>query len=338
MSAVFPDRPEAEIVTDEWRAIAALDHLKIRAHLLKDIRAFFEVRGVFEVETPLLSQTTTSDPNIHSMTTCYAGPGFPHGKKFYLQTSPEFAMKRLLACGSGSIYQICKAFRDGEAGKLHNPEFTLLEWYRTGYDYGMLMDEVEELAAEILHIKSPFQRLTYQQAFEQYAGINPHLASVEEMRSHVARFSDMPINGLTNDDRDGWLDLIMSHMIEPRLGTGQATFIYDYPASKAALARVRDDVPAVAERFELYIEGIELANGFTELSNPQEQRVRFERDLEKRRLGKLVAIASDRRLLAALDHGLPPCAGVALGLDRLLMIKLGASSIRDILAFPVDLA
>lgn len=328
----------AESPAHDWRATATIGHQRARARLLRDIRAFFEVHNVLEVETPLLSEATTPDPNLHSLTTKYTGPGHPQGKSLYLQTSPEFAMKRLLACGSGSIYQICKAFRDGETGNLHNPEFTLLEWYRTGYGYQKLMDEVDDLVSSVLGIKSGFLRLTYRQAFEQYAGFNPHDASVELMQNYVARFPGVQVHGLSHDNRDDWLDLIMSHMIEPQLGTGQPVFIYDYPVSKAALAYIRNDSPAVAERFELYIGGIELANGFSELSDQQETRLRFEHDREKRLAEKLPDVCPDRRILAALDHGLPPCAGVALGLDRLLMVRLGASSIREVLSFPVDRA
>lgn len=338
MSAVFLNKPDTETSADDWHATATMENLQERARLLKEIRAFFEARNVLEVETPLLSGTTTPDPNLHSLTTQYTGSGYPQGKRLYLQTSPEFAMKRLLACGSGSIYQICKAFRDGEAGRLHNPEFTLLEWYRTDYDYKKLMDEVEELVSDALGIEPKFRRLTYQQAFKEYTGLDPHSAPVELLQNYIVRFPDVHVHGLPHDDRDGWLDLIMSHMIEPQLGKGQPDFVYDYPSSKAALACVRNDDPAVAERFELYVEGIELANGFSELSDRQEQQLRFERDRKKRLDQKLPDVDPDGRILSALDHGLPPCAGVALGLDRLLMIRLGSSSIREVLAFPVDRA
>jgi len=338
MSAVLPGKQNTDDQTDDWRATATLEHLNLRARLLKQVRAFFEARDVLEVETPLLSEATTPDPNLHSLSTSYAGPQYPHGKKFYLQTSPEFTMKRLLACGSGSIYQVCKAFRDRESGRLHNPEFTLLEWYRIGYDYQMLMDEVEEFVATVLDIKSEFQRLTYQQVFMRCTGLDPHSTSVELLQNYVARHVNIHVNDLLHYDRDSWLDLIMSHIIEPQLGKGNPTFIYDYPASKASLAFIRNDIPAVAERFELYVEGMELANGFRELSQQEEQRLRFDRDREKRRMEKLPDISPDRRMLAALGHGLPPCAGVALGLDRLLMVMAGSGSIREILAFPVDRA
>ncbi|HEY4732331.1 MAG TPA: elongation factor P--(R)-beta-lysine ligase [Gammaproteobacteria bacterium] len=336
MNAVGLFHQTTEPFGDDWQASATIDHLKIRARLLRDIRAFFEARGVLEVETPVLSQATTPDPHLHSMTTRYSGPGFPAGKDLFLQTSPESAMKRLLACGSGSIYQICKAFRNDEAGRLHNPEFTLLEWYRTGYNDRMLMDEVEELVSTMLGIKPGFRRLTYHEAFEQHTGINPHVAAVELMQRYAAQSSIAMADGIL--DRDGWLDLIMTHIIEPQLGKGQPTFIYDYPASKAALASVRDGCPAVAERFELYVEGIELANGFHELRDPRQQGMRFKQDREKRRKMNLADIPPDMRLLAALESGLPPCAGVALGVDRLLMVLLKAGSVGEVMAFRVDRA
>jgi lysyl-tRNA synthetase class 2 len=247
-------------------------------------------------------------------------------------------MKRLLASGNDSIYQICKAFRDGEAGRLHNPEFTLLEWYRVDYDHHMLMDEVEEFVSPLLGLETRFQRLTYHHAFERYTGLDLHAASDEALQGYVDRFTDIQVNDGAAVDYDAWLDLIMSHVVEPRLAVERPTFIYDYPASKAAMAAVRNGASRIAERFELYVAGIELANGFRELSNKEEQRRRFERDREQRQRNNMPDVPCAGRLLAALDSGLPSCAGVALGLDRLLMLRLEVDSIKDILAFPLDRA
>jgi len=338
MSVVFPDHQYAEVPDDDWRATASLECLRARAGLLQEVRAFFATRDVLEVETPLLSAATTPDPALYSMATRYRGPQYPHGKNLYLQTSPEYAMKRLLASGSGSIFQVCKAFRDGEAGRIHNPEFTLLEWYRIGYDHHMLMKEVEDLVARILGVAPDFERLTYRQVFELHTGINPHGASAELLQDYVAHCTSVSVAGMHQAGRDAWQDLIMSHIIEPQLGKERPIFIYDYPASKAALAVTREDAYPVAERFELYVLGMELANGFHELTDSREQRLRFERDNAIRVDKHMPEIETDIRMLAALDHGLPPCAGVAMGLDRLLIIRQKATSIREILAFPIERA
>jgi lysyl-tRNA synthetase class 2 len=313
--------------------------LKRRARMLERIRAFFSARDVLEVETPLLSQAATTDPNLASLSTRYTGPGFGSGLPLYLCTSPEFPMKRLLAAGSGSIYQICKVFRDGEAGRLHNPEFTMLEWYRVGFDQHQLMDEVAALAAHVLErsdMPAP-EKLSYRDAFLRYCEIDPHGASIETLADN-ARHHGISVQHDGANPRDFWLDLLLTHVVEPHLGNGHMTFIYDYPASQAALARVRAGDPPLAERFELYMNGIEIANGFHELADPAEQRNRFERDLGRRRDQGLVDVPIDNRLLAGLAEGLPACAGVALGCDRLLMIATGAKSIDDVLAFPLSRA
>lgn len=318
----------------EWRPTASLENLRLRARVLAAIRAFFSERGVLEVETPILSSTTVTDPHLHSFTTCYTGPGAPQGRTLCLQTSPEFAMKRLLAAGSGPIYQLGKVFRNEEAGRRHNPEFTLLEWYRPEFDLAALMSEVETLVS--LLIGAPrAERLSYADAFDRHAGINPHAATVAELKdcALIQNISEPP--GLDDSDRDGWLDLLLTHVIEPQLGIGRPTFIVDYPPSQAALARVRPGNPAVAERFELYINGIELANGYHELGDAGEQRRRFDVDRAKRHAAGLPDILSDERLLAALQHGLPDCCGVALGVDRLLMIAVKSQTIDEVMAFPV---
>jgi len=248
-------------------------------------------------------------------------------------------MKRLLAAGSGPIYQIGRVFRQGEAGRRHNPEFTLLEWYRPGFDHHALMDEVEALVTPVLatRLTAPAERLTYREAFQRHAGLDPHAATLEELRTTAQRFGMARDIG---DERDPWLDLILTHAVEPQLGRGRLTFLHSYPASQAALARTARDEQGVlvAERFELYVEGVELANGFHELSDATEQRRRFEADNAARRAHGLPEMPQDERLLAALAAGLPDCAGVALGVDRLVMLAAGATSLDQVIAFPIDRA
>ncbi len=288
------------------------------------------------METPLLSAATVPDLHLHSLSCRLDAPGAPG--RVYLQTSPELAMKRLLAAGSGAIYQICKAFRDGEAGCSHNPEFTMLEWYRPGFDHFRLMDEIDELLAVVLDVQRA-ERVTYTEVFARHLDVDPHRAPLAVLR-RVAEAHGIELAGAGPEDRDGWLQLLMSHAIEPELGRGRPSFVHDFPASQAALARVRPaaepgDVP-LAERFEVYVSGVELANGFHELTDAVEQRRRFEADLERRRRAGLEAVPLDERLLAALDAGLPDCAGVALGIDRLLMLRAGVRDLRQVIGFPVD--
>ena len=321
----------------DWRPTASPDRLLARADLLAAIRKFFPVAGVMEVDTPACSIAAVTDPAIESLKTAYTGPGAPTGRELYLHTSPEFGMKRLLASGVGPIYQICKVFRDGEAGRLHNPEFTLLEWYRPGYDHHRLMGEMEALIQAVLSDPCPVRRISYGQLFEDTLDFNPYLAGSEELR-RVAVDQGIPgASALALPDRDAWLDLLMSHCIEPRLGSGMC-FVYDYPASQASLARIWQGEPPVAERFELYLDGIELANGFRELRDHVEQRRRFQADLELRQQRGQVNPPIDSRLLDALEAGLPESSGVALGIDRLLMCITGAAHISEVLAFPFDRA
>ena len=318
------------IDTTNWRPTATLDALRARGDTLASIRGFFAERGVLEVETPALSEATVTDVHLHSIACRLEAAGRPH----YLQTSPEYAMKRLLAAGSGPIYQICKVFRDGERGRRHNPEFTMLEWYRPGWDHHRLMDEVDELLRAVLGTPAA-ERLSYAEAFQRHAGVDPHAADDGELRSRVAALG---VSGVAELDRDDLLNLLLSHTVEARLGVGRPTFLFDYPASQAALARVRPGDPPVAERFEVFIDGIELANGFHELTDPEEQRRRFAADLAERRRHGLPEVEVDDRLLTALAAGLPDCAGVALGVDRLVMLRLGAVDIADVIAFPIDRA
>ncbi len=328
MRETFPD----------WRPAASLEALRLRAELLAQIRRFFADRGVLEVETPLLQAATVSDLHLHSLSLRLEAPGAP--PRAFLQTSPEFAMKRLLAAGSGAIYQICKAFRDGEAGCSHNPEFTILEWYRPGFDHFRLMDEIDQLLAAVLGTPAA-ERSTYSQVFVRHLDVDPHRAPIDALR-RTAEACGIDLAGAGPEDRDGWLQLLMSHAVEPELGRGRPSFVYDFPASQAALARVRPPAAAaevaLAERFEVYAGGVELANGFHELTDAVEQRRRFTLDLERRRRAGLEAVPIDERLLAALDAGLPDCAGVALGIDRLLMLVAGADDLRQVISFPIDRA
>jgi len=326
----------------DWQPTATLDILKLRARMLERIRAFFSERGVLEVETPILSNAATTDPALASLATRYTGPLFPHGQTFYLHTSPEFPMKRLLAAGSGSIYQVCRVFRDGEAGRLHNPEFTMIEWYRVGFDHHRLMDETGELMTQLLAPSlslQPPEKLTYREAFQRHAGLDPHAVTAEEFARAAGRHHvDVPRDLRDHNDVGVWRDLLLTHLIEPGLGRGRLTFLYDYPASQASLARVQPGNPPLAARFELYLNGVELANGFHELADANEQRTRFERQLHDRTAAGLPAVPTDARLLAALTHGIPDCAGVALGFDRLVMLAAGARSIAEVIPFPIDRA
>lgn len=290
-----------------------------------------------EVETPVCSAAAVTDPALDSLATLFTGPGAPSGKPLYLHTSPEFAMKRLLAAGSGPIYQICKVFRDGEAGRYHNPEFTLLEWYRPDYDHHQLMNEVSELVRYVVAKPLSETRLSYQELFQSYLGIDPENASPESLRGYAIEREIAGADRLRITDCDTWLDLLLTHCIEPQMGPGML-LVYDYPASQASLARIRPGTVPLAERFELYLDGVELANGFHELADAREQRRRFQLDLEKRQQQNRPAPPLDERFLAALDAGLPDCSGVALGIDRLLMCIAGARHIDQVLCFPISRA
>ncbi len=312
---------------EHWQPAADLGILRQRAGLLSTIRRFFSDRGVLEVETPQLCSHGITDPAIEPF---IVADGAALARPRFLQTSPEYAMKRLLAAQSGPIYQIARAFRDGEAGARHNPEFSLLEWYRPGFDHHELMREVAALAEACLGARQ-VEKYSYRQLFLERLAVDPFTASVAELEAVVRSHLDP---GDMAGERDLWLDLLMSHLLEPQLGAGTLCFIYDYPDSQAALAQVvsAGDV-SVGQRFELYAEGMELANGYCELTDATQQRQRFERDNALRRERGQPERPLDEYLLAAMAHGLPNCSGVALGVDRLLMLMTGASSIQDVLAF-----
>jgi elongation factor P--(R)-beta-lysine ligase len=317
-----------------WRPTASPDALRMRAALNARIRDFFAAHGVLEVETPVLSRAGNTDPNIAPFALDFSGRTDGAPRRRWLRTSPEFALKRLLAAGVGDCYELGRVFRDGEAGGRHNPEFTMLEWYRVGWDHRRLAAEVAELVGDALTLagnSANLESIAYRELYHRELGIDPMTAEVDHLRNALGEVEIDP-DGL---DRDDWLDLLMTHRLQPRFAPGRMLAVFDYPASQCALARLRGepDGTVVAERFELYLGPLELANGYHELRDPQEQGTRFDRDLAARaRRGELQP-PRDEALLAAMGAGLPECAGVALGVDRLLMAMLGTGRIADVLAF-----
>lgn len=305
-----------------------IEIIKGRARIVSDIRHFFSQRHVLEVDTPILSRAAPTAPYLESFKTEFIPMGSIEKASYYLQTSPEFAMKVLLAGGSGSIYQIAKVFRNGERGRLHSPEFTMLEWYRPELNLGELMDEVAALLQTITSY-SESVRFSYKEVFSQYLNVNVLVCSKDELQKLAIK--KLPsFSGDFYLDRDGWLELLMSQVIEPELASlKKPVFIYNFPASQAQLAKVKldNDGEQVAARFELYAGGLEVANGYDELLDAKELRKRFEYDNQQRlKLGK-AEMPIDEKLLAAMSLGLPPCTGVALGLDRLLMLAMNKESI-----------
>lgn len=319
-----------------WQPTADVAMLKQRAKLIAAIRQFFYQRDVLEVDTPAMSQATVTDIHLHTFKTEFVGPGFADGQILYLMTSPEFHMKRLLSAGSGAIYQICKSFRNEESGRYHNPEFTMLEWYRPGFDHHQLMDEMDELLQLIFGCQQA-ERMSYQQAFLNVLGVCPLEGSMLELKQAAAKLGLSDI-AEPEEDRDTLLQLLFSIGIEGKIGQKVPAFVYDFPASQAALAQINPTDNRVAERFEVYFKGIELANGFHELANGDEQLIRFEADNHKRIEMGLEPQPIDMNLVNALRAGFPDCAGVALGIDRLIMLALGLKHIDQVTAFPVDIA
>jgi elongation factor P--(R)-beta-lysine ligase len=309
--------------------------------MLAQTRSFFAQRGVLEVDTPVLVNAPVTDVHIHSARVRLEGSD----RDYFLHTSPEYAMKRLIAAGSGDIYQICHVVRGLERGRLHNAEFTLIEWYRLGFSLDDLMDEVDALVRTLLGPASATrtsERISYRDVFLRELQIDPLTASVDEL-ANASRASGLDAEAGTTGaaegwDRDAYLDFIMGAVIGPRLGRDRLTFVHGYPASQAALARLDVRDPRTALRFELYGEGIELANGFHELAASSEQRTRFESDNAQRKQRSLPTYAIDEHLLAALAHGLPDCTGVALGFDRVVMLATGAQGIDEVLPFPIERA
>ncbi len=320
---------------NDWRPTATLDALRLRARLYAAIRAFFAQRDVLEVETPVLSMAGNTDPNIESFSLEFSGRTDGATRTRWLRTSPEFALKRLLSAGVGDCYELGRVFRNGEAGSRHNPEFTMLEWYRIGWDHHRLMDETVELVQTALALigrNASVTKTSFRDLYRDRLGIDPFTATDSEL---CAALGDTTINpdGLTRDD---WMDLLMTHRLQPGFDRETILIVHDYPASQCALAKIRagqGDEAAVAERFELYLGPLELANGYHELTDADEQRARFMRDHAIREQRNSAQPPLDEAMLAAMAAGLPACAGVALGIERLLMAMVDTDRIADVLAF-----
>ncbi len=322
-----------------FRPTASWQRLRERAGLLARLRRFFDGHGFCEVETPLLSADVVVDRHLDPIAvTLPDDPRRPAvGRPMWLQTSPEFAMKRLLAAGGEAIYQITRSFRAGEAGRLHNPEFTIVEWYRRGDGLAEGMRLLSDLA-EMFFERGPAETISYADAFRAALAIDPLRAPVAELAA-AARQAEVSIpQGMPAADRDAWLDLLLSESIQPGLGRKHPVIVYDYPASQGALARLKPSDPSLAERFELYLDGVELANGYVELLDPEVLRARAAEANRHRVADGRPALPEESRLLEAMAAGLPPCAGVALGFDRAVMLATGASSIAEVMAFPIDRA
>lgn len=316
----------------DWQPSATVQALRLRAEVYRTIRGFFEEHNVLEVETPILSEAGNTDPNIESFHLQFTGSSAAGGRTRWLRTSPEFAMKRLLASGLGDCYELGRVFRNGEFGRRHNPEFTMLEWYRVGWTHVQLIEECIALVGRVFGLigrELPVARYTYAELFEAHTGINPHAATDAELSASVSSAIAIDTAGLCRND---FLDLLMTHCIEPELPKQALTVVHDFPASQCALARIRPDEVPVAERFELYLGASELANGYHELTDAKEQDARFEADLRLRQGRSAAAVSKDHRLIAAMP-ALPHCAGVALGIDRLMMALLETDALADVLAF-----
>ena len=319
----------------DWRPTASLDALRLRARLYATIRAFFAERDVLEVETPVLSMAGNTDANIESFSLEFSGRTDGAPRTRWLRTSPEFPLKRLLAAGVGDCYELGRVFRNGEAGGRHNPEFTMLEWYRVGWDHRRLIGETVELVQAALALvgrSASVTTTTFRDLYRERLGLDPFTAGDAELRTALG---DVEIDA-TGLNRDDWLDLLMTHRLQPGFDRDGILVVRDYPASQCALAKVRGGQcgePAVAERFELYLGALELANGYHELTDADEQRARFLRDHATRAARGAAQPPLDEGLLAAMAFGLPACAGVALGIERLLMAMTGTDRIADVLAF-----
>ena len=319
-------------MTLNWQPSASLAMLKSRARLLQQTRSFFYERHVLEVETPILSTTGSTEIHLDQFTV-----NDPVDRStYYLITSPELAMKRLLAAGSGDIFQLTKVFRAGEKGKNHQPEFSMLEWYRLGFDLNALMEEVEQLFNLLLDERLTLAptRITYANAFKHYLSIDPFTATQQELTECFADKTKTQPPVL--DNRQDYLDLLMSHLIEPQFEPGGLTFVTHYPAEQASLARINPKDPRVAERFEVFAGGLELANGFYELTDFDEQRSRILVENSYRIATNKPEITVDKKFLAALEAGLPDCSGVAVGFDRLVMLVTGKQNITEVISFAND--
>ena len=317
-----------------WQSTATMETLRARARLIATVRAFFAARDIWEVETPVLGQGGSTDVHLMSLSTLARTD--KGQRKLWLQTSPEFHMKRLLAGNSGPIFQLAKSFRDGEVGARHNIEFTMLEWYRPGFSLAQLIEETASLVTHVLpQSPGPVVHYRYRELFRRHLAVDPFTTSLETLRTLAAQRGNMSAHALADEGRDTCLDLLMGIVIEPSLGQHELSVVMDYPASQAALARHHQDADGewVASRFELYLNGVELANGYDELTDAEEQRRRFDADNAQRRYVGLPEVEVDAQLLAALEEGLPASSGVALGLDRLIQQALGKSRLEEVLAF-----
>lgn len=318
----------------DWQPTASIETLRERARLMANVRAFFASRNVLEVETPVLGQGGSTDVHLVSLNTLARTDRGQ--RRLWLQTSPEFHMKRLLAAGSGPIFQLARSFRDGEVGARHNIEFTMLEWYRPQFSLNEMMAETAALVMALLPAApGDIVHYRYRELFHTHLAVDPFTSSLEKLRMLASERGQMSAHALADEGRDTCLDLLMSMVIEPQLGQQELSVVTDYPTSQAALARRHQDADGewVASRFELYVNGIELANGYDELTDAQEQRRRFHEDNAERRRVGLPEVDIDENLLAALEHGMPEGAGVALGIDRLIQLALGKARLEDVLAF-----
>ena len=321
-----------------WQPSMSWENAQKRAAVIATVREFFNVRNVLEVETPALSQGTVTDVYLDALTCEYnflAESSIDESDTLYLQTSPEYHMKRLLASGYGCIYQIAKAYRHEEFGRYHNPEFTMLEWYRIGFNQFDLMSEVVELLKSVLACNEPLLT-SYQDIFIKTVAIDPLTATFNELCELLTQHEKSADWLIESGDTDQLLQFIFTEIIEPTIGINEPQFIYNFPVAQASLAKISEDDSRVAERFECYYQGIELANGFNELTDANEQLKRFQEDNSKRQAQGLPERPIDKRFIAALSHGLPQCSGVALGIDRLVMLAIDAKSISEVQSFRMD--
>jgi len=320
-----------------WRPCAKIETLQKRSQWLRQLRAFFYAREVMEVDTPMLSQSATPDRHLDSLKTAVRLPGQSSTHIYYLHTSPEYPMKRLLCAGSGDIFYLGKVFRNGDLSPRHQVEFTMLEWYRLGFSLAEMMQETAEVIQVVLG-NLPIEVLTYQQAFLQYANLaNIHNATAAECRACLRAFNLPEVVGVEADDKALWEQLVLTEVIEPQLGVDRITCLSHYPAREAALAQISTGNPQEALRFEVFVHGMELANGYQELQEAGATHRRFQQSLQQRQADGVETVPLDNRLLAGLtDAGLPACSGVALGVDRLFSLAIGAHQLSEVMTFSIE--
>ena len=328
-------------MSSDFLPSASIEMLRQRAEIMRRLRAFFDDRNFLEVETPLLSHDTVVDRYIDPVSIpkiALTNSSADSDRRLWMQTSPEFSMKRLIVAGAGAVYQIGKCFRKGEKGAKHNPEFTMLEWYRTGDDLRAGMELLAELVETILELPKT-SMLSYRETFLKFAKLDPFEASISQMKAVLEQHGvSLERSEMEDSNRDCWLNLILSEVVEQHLGIEQPVIVYDWPATQSALAIVRAEDAPVAERFEIYVDGVELANGYHELLDPDELSSRNSINNQGRVKDGNQILPEASRLLEAMRHGMPQCAGVALGVDRLVMLATGAHTIDEVIAFPIDRA